>query len=216
MNIKAVIFDLDGTLLDTIDDLTDSMNLVLRENQYPEHDREKYNYFVGNGGRKLVERALPESERNEKSIDTCLKRWKEIYEVSSTIKTKLYPGIENMLLKLKELRIPIAILSNKPHEEVLKLVSHYFDERQFVHISGQKEHIPHKPAPDGVYIILDQLNVSPESCLFVGDTPVDMKTADATGMKSVGVSWGFRPVQELKENGADYIIEDPDQLLPLL
>lgn len=216
MNIQTVIFDLDGTLLDTLDDLTNSMNRVLHENQYPEHNREKYNYFVGNGGRTLVERALPESERNEQSIDKYLKRWKEIYDASSTVNTKLYPGIANMLLKLKELRISIAILSNKPHKEVLKLVSYYFDERQFVHISGQKDHIPHKPAPDGVHLILDQLKVSPESCLFVGDTPVDVKTAKASDMKSVGVSWGFRPAEELLENGADYIIDEPDQLLSLL
>lgn len=216
MNIDAVIFDLDGTLLDTIDDLSDSMNRVLRENRYPEHAREKYNFFVGDGGRKLVERSLPESARDEISIEKYLKQWKEIYKESCTVKTELYPGIANLLLKLKELRIPVAILSNKPHDEVMKVVSHYFDDTQFSAISGQKDHIPLKPAPDGVFVILEELKALPESCLFVGDTSVDMKTAKNAGMKAVGVSWGFRPVKELKENGADYIIDEPDQLLRLL
>ncbi len=216
MNTQAVIFDLDGTLLNTIDDLADSMNQILRKEGFPEHSREQYNYFVGNGQRKLIERSLPESECSEENILKYMKQWKDIYKESCTVKTKLYPGIADMLLKLKELRIPIAILSNKPHDEVMKVVLHYLDEKQFSAISGQKNHIPHKPAPDGVFIILEELKALPEFCLFVGDTPVDIETAAASGMKSVGVSWGFRPVNELKEAGADYMIESPDQLISLL
>lgn len=216
MKTQAVIFDLDGTLLDTIDDLADSMNKVLKNEGFPQHARDKYNYFVGNGQRKLVERTIPELERSEENILKYMKQWKDIYKKSCTVKTKLYPGIATMLLKLKELRIPIAILSNKPHEEVMKLVSFYLDDRQFSAISGQKEHIPHKPAPDGVFIILEELKALPEFCLFVGDTPVDMETAAVSGMKSVGVSWGFRPAAELNEAGADYIIDDPEELLSLL
>ncbi|MBI9099597.1 MAG: HAD family hydrolase [Spirochaetaceae bacterium] len=216
MNTEAVIFDLDGTLLNTIDDLADSMNQVLHENSLPEHDRDKYFYFVGNGARKLVERALPEGWGDEKSVEKFLNRYREVYGERWNRKTRLYSGIEDLLLKLRELQIPLAILSNKPHKDVLKVVAHYFDNTLFSVIAGQKEHLPHKPSPDGVFLILKELNVLRENCLFVGDSSVDMQTAVNGGLKAVGVSWGFRSVKELREYGADFIIDDPLELLFLL
>jgi phosphoglycolate phosphatase len=216
MKTEAVIFDLDGTLLDTLDDLCDSANFVLEQNGYPTHDREKYSYFVGNGARKLIERALPENQRGKESVEIYLGQWRRAYKSRWNNKTKPYDGINDMLLKLRELRIPMAVLSNKTHNEVLKIMDFYFDDSLFFSIDGQQDHIPHKPAPDGVYTICEKLGVKPENCLFVGDTSVDMETAKISGMKAVGVSWGFRPVEELLENGADYIINHPSELLPLI
>lgn len=216
MNTDAVLFDLDGTLLNTLDDLADSMNSVLKENNLPVHGVEQYCYFVGNGAFKLVERALPEDRRTEDEVNKFLGLYREVYGRSWNIKTELYSGISDLLLKLRELRIPLAVLSNKPHTDVLKVVGHYFDDNLFSAIAGQRDSIPQKPAPDGVFEILEELKVLPENCLFLGDSSVDMKTANAAGVKAVGVTWGFRTVDELRENGADYIIDEPEQLLSLL
>ncbi len=216
MDIKAIIFDLDGTLLNTIDDLADSMNQVLKESGFPVHDVDEYLYFVGNGARILVERALPEDQRDSSSIDKYLIRYRENYRNNWNNKTLPYAGIDIMLAKLKPLGLTLAILSNKPHNDVLKCTSYYFDETIFSSIAGQKDSVPHKPAPDGALIIAKELRLQPENCLFVGDSSVDMKTAKAAGMIAVGVSWGFRIREELLENGADYIIDSPEELLGLV
>ena len=216
MNTETVIFDLDGTLLNTLEDLADSMNRVLKVHSLPEHNSESYKHFVGNGARKLVERALPVHLRDSDTVDKYLREYRSVYDNNWRNKTELYSGIADMLVKLRELRIPIAILSNKPHSDVLKVVAHFFDDTTFSAISGQRDHIPHKPAPDGVFVIMEELKVLPDFCLFVGDSSVDMQTAKNSGMKAVGVSWGFRTVGELLENGADHIIDDPQELLSLL
>lgn len=216
MKTEAVIFDLDGTLLDTLEDLGDSMNSVLKENGFPQHRSDNYSYFIGNGARKLVERALPEGHKDELSVNRYLVEWLAAYGQWWNVKTKPYVGIMDMLLKLRELRIPLAILSNKPHDDVLKLVAHYFDDSLFSSITGQKDHIPHKPSPDGAFLICEQFGVLPDKCIFVGDTSVDMETAKVAGMTAIGVSWGFRPVRELLESGADSIINKPEELLSLL
>ena len=216
MNIEAIIFDLDGTLLNTIEDLADSMNQVLAEYNFPIHDTDKYFYFIGNGARTLVERALPEDQRNENDISRYLMRYRDIYREKWNVKTKQYAGIEELLSKLKVLNLPMAILSNKPHSDVKKCVDYFFENSAFSIIAGQKDFIPHKPEPDGVHLIIEELKVKPENCLFVGDSSVDMKTAKASGTKAVGVSWGFRSKEELLENGADFIIDEPLDLLSLL
>ncbi len=216
MDIEAIIFDLDGTLLNTIDDLADSMNHVLKENSLPVHDVDKYLYFVGNGARKLVERALPEGQRDCGLIDEYLIRYRENYKKNWNNKTLPYTGVDKMLSELKVLGMTLAILSNKPHKDVLKCASYYFDETIFSSIAGQKDSIPHKPAPDGALIIAKELGLLPENCIFVGDSSVDMETAKAAGMVAVGVSWGFRTREELLENGADFIIDRPEELLGLV
>lgn len=216
MKCKAVIFDLDGTLLDTIDDLADSANQILGEAGFSLFDRDKYFYFVGNGARTLIERILPEGKRDDRQVEAFLDRFSTVYGARQFDKTKPYAGIEEMLLKLGELRLPIAILSNKPEKFVRQIAGHYFKEGLFAVIAGQKDDVPHKPAPDGALAIAGQLNLSPETCFFVGDTSVDMETAKNAGMTAVGVSWGFRTVDELRKHGADYIIDSPDQLFALL
>ncbi|MGL1890734.1 MAG: HAD family hydrolase [Spirochaetaceae bacterium] len=216
MKIEAIIFDLDGTLLNTLDDLAGSMNKVLEENSLPTHPSSSYLYFIGGGAKKLVESALPETERTPELIDKYLNRYRDIYRENWNVNTKLYDDIESMLIKLKSLNVPIAVLSNKPHSDVLKCVDYYFKPETFLSVAGQKDSIPHKPAPDGAFNIVNELNVNVENTIFVGDSSVDMKTAKAAKMIAVGVSWGFRTTEELLKNGADHIINNPGQLLSLL
>lgn len=216
MNISAIIFDLDGTLLNTIDDLAGSMNKVLEENNFPTHPTSSYLYFIGNGAKSLVERALPENMRTPVLLEKYLNRYRDIYRKNWNIKTKPYNDVESMLTSIQNLNIPMAVLSNKPHSDVLKCIDYYFDPKTFLEVSGQKDNIPHKPAPDGAFNIADTLKVKTDTTIFVGDSSVDMKTAKAAGMIAVGVSWGFRTTKELSENGADHIIDNPHELLTLL
>lgn len=216
MKIDAIIFDLDGTLLNTIDDLAGSMNKVLEENSFPTHPTSSYFYFIGNGARSLVERALPEEKREPVLLDKYLARYRDIYRENWNVETKLYDEIDDMLVSVQNLNIPMAILSNKPHSDVLKCIDHYFEFETFMEVAGQQGAIPHKPAPDGAFKIAKTLNVNTERTIFVGDSSVDMKTAKAAGMIAVGVSWGFRTTEELLENGADHIIDKPHELLALL
>lgn len=217
MKYEAVIFDMDGTLLDTIDDIADSANQILKDEGYPEHPVSSYCQFVGNGARKLMERALPhEHSSNGRLIDRLLEKFRDVYKARQFNKTDLYDGIANMLEELKGRGIPMAILSNKPHSFVVEIAKHYFDESLFVSIAGQKENMEAKPAPEGAVLAARALNVPESGCLFVGDSSVDMQTAVNAGMTAVGVSWGFRSVEELKAHGADHIIDSPGQLLSLV
>lgn len=215
MKFKAVIFDMDGTLLNTIDDITDASNRILRKMGYPVHPRESYFQFVGNGTRKLIERALPEEACSEKLVDKLLKDFSVGYRTVQYNKTDLYKGITETLTELKERCIPMAILSNKPDLMVQEIGGHFFQPGLFISMAGQKEHIPAKPDPEGAYIAARQLGVAPENCLFVGDSSVDMDTAVNAGMTGVGVSWGFRSVEELKAHKAVYIIDSPQELISL-
>ncbi|MBN2658400.1 MAG: HAD-IA family hydrolase [Spirochaetales bacterium] len=215
MKFDAVIFDMDGTLLDTIDDIADAANRVLREAGYPEHPRDSYFLFVGNGARKLMERALPAGDLQEDLVDRLLMEFRSVYHSVQYNKTDLYDGIADLLSKLKALGIPLAIVSNKPDDMVKEIAAHYFDEDLFVSIAGQKDHIPAKPDPEGALAAARDLGVKPAGCLFVGDSSVDMDTAFNAGMTGVGVSWGFRSVVELKAHGAGHIIDSPEQLLSL-
>ena len=215
MKIDGLIFDLDGTLLNTINDLANSMNIVLEENNFLTHPTESYLYFIGDGAKKLVERALPKEERIPQRIDLHLQRFREVYSKNWNVETKLYDGIDTMLIAIKKLKIPIGLLSNKPHVDVLKCVDYYFESETFSSVSGQKDSIPHKPAPNGAFIVARELNIKPINTIFVGDSSVDMKTAKAAGMIAVGVSWGFRTTKELLENGANHIIHEPKELLKI-
>lgn len=216
MKVNAIIFDLDGTLLNTINDISESMNRVLIENNLPIHPTKSYFNFIGNGALKLVERAVPNEKNHKILLDTYLKRYREIYEENWNIETKPYKDIDLMLASLKHLEIPISVLSNKPHSDVLKCIEYFFETNTFAEVSGQKNGIPHKPAPDGVFNIINKLGVNKKETIFVGDSSVDIKTAKAACITSVGVSWGFRTKEELLDNGADYIIDNPLELLKII
>ncbi len=214
--IQLVIFDLDGTLLDTIDDLAVSANYALRTHGYPEHKLSAYRFFVGNGITKLIERALPEEARQESTILKLREEFVEYYQRHKTDLTHPYPGIPELLKELQSRHIQLAVASNKYHQGTLELIYHFFGQDLFSIVLGQRENIPVKPNPAIVYDILQHTGAGKEVTLYVGDSGVDMQTAANSGLTSVGVSWGFRPRQELEENGACHIIDQPQQLCTLL
>lgn len=212
----AVVFDLDGTLLDTLDDLADSMNAVLARFGHPLHEREAYKYFVGDGMDKLVERALPPSERNPSVISHCLKAMQEEYGLRWNRKTRPYPGIPELLDALSGGGIPLTILSNKPHEATVAAVAELLPRWEFRIVLGAKPSLPKKPDPAGALVIAQALGIPPERFYYLGDTGTDMQTAVRAGMTPVGVLWGFRTEEELKDNGASIILQRPADLLSYL
>jgi len=216
MNFKAVIFDLDGTLIDTIDDLADSMNSVLLASGFPTHETNKYKYFVGDGMKNLVKRALPEGDYDDSIIEEYLRQMKEQYAKNWAAKSKPYSGIPELLDSLERLQIPKAVLSNKAHEFTVEVIKELLPKWNFDFVYGERQGITRKPDPSGALEIVNNLGLKPEDILYVGDTSTDMKTAKNAGMYAVGVLWGFREEAELLEHGADSIIAEPLKLLELL
>ncbi len=216
MGIKAIIFDLDGTLVDSIDDLADSMNTVLREMKFPEHPVSSYYTFVGMGIRKLVVDALPVFHRDEKTVEECFERMTQLYEQNINNKTRLYPGIEEMLDSVVKNGVSISVLSNKADNLTKKVVYKVLKKWNFDFVMGPGSDSKRKPNPENVLHISTSLGVDPTEVAYVGDTGTDMKTANKADMLAVGVLWGFRSEKELRENGADKIIETPKQLSELV
>ncbi len=213
---RAVIFDLDGTLLDTLEDIADSMNRVFADRGLPTHPVEDYRYFVGSGAEELAWRALPEEQRNREMIAELVNGFQTSYRSTWNVKTRPYPGIERMLERLREEKIPTAVFSNKPQEFTVLGVKEYFPGHPFAAVLGQREGVPLKPDPAGAAKIGKTLGLDPRDILFLGDTGVDMETARGAGNFPVGVSWGFRPVAELREHGAEVIIDRPEEIFDLL
>ena len=216
MIIQAVIFDLDGTLLDTLADLADAVNRVLSANGYPRHPEQDYRWFVGDGSAMLITRALPPDCRNTENVQACLERFIADYNQHWHQKTAPYPGIKELLETLQTRRLKLAVVTNKPHRFAEKMIVHYFSKGSFDPIFGQREGLPKKPDPAQALAAARQMAVAPQDCLFVGDSAVDIETARRAGMPSIGAGWGFRPKSELIEAGADYIIDHPKDLLPLI
>lgn len=215
MKAKLVIFDLDGTLLDSIDDLAASTNHALQLHGYPQHERAAYRYFVGNGVRKLIERALPEDARQADNINRLLQDFLAYYQTHKTVYTRPYQGIPETLAQLHAAGIQLAVASNKYHQGTLELIHHYFGEKLFSIVLGQREGVPVKPDPAIVHDILTQTALPASRTLYVGDSGVDMQTAINSRLTSIGVTWGFRPRTELEANSANYIINSPSELLPI-
>jgi len=211
---KTIIFDLDGTLLDSIEDIAISMNKVLKELNLPIHKIEDYKYFVGSGVDVLVENALKESSQDMKKEVSA--RFKKEYDQKLHENTKPYEGIYELLDELKKLDYNLAVLSNKPHDFTVQYVDYLFKDYGFKEVQGQKVEVPRKPDPIGAINIAKALNIPCEEIFFVGDTLVDMKTAKSAGMKAIGVLWGFRDEKELNENGADFIVKHPLDILEIV
>ena len=212
----TVIFDLDGTLLDTLEDLADSVNTVLGERGWPPHAVDAYRYFVGDGAATLIHRVLPVDRRTPEEESLCLGRFRAVYAQKWNSKSRPYPGIAEMLAALAAGGVRMAVLSNKPHDATEQCVRELLKGIRFDAIQGQDAMIPKKPAPDGALRIARTFGVEPRDILYLGDTATDMQTAVHAGMIPIGALWGFRTAQELQEHGARRLIRHPADFLPLL
>jgi phosphoglycolate phosphatase len=213
---KLVIFDLDGTLLNTIDDLAHSANYALQLHHYPTHPVEAYRFFVGNGMNKLIERALPETDRLEETIQRVKSDFMEYYSAHSTEHTHPYPGITLLLEQLMQRNITLAVASNKVHSATEHLIQRFFPHIDFRIVLGQREDFPTKPDPAIVDEILSKTSIAREETLYVGDSGVDMTTAQNAGVRAVAVLWGFRPKAELEAKGATRFASTTEEVLLFL
>jgi phosphoglycolate phosphatase len=216
MFYKAVLFDMDGTLLDTLTDIANATNRVLSERGFPTHDEATYRYFVGEGAPNLIEKCLPEKARDTSTISECLDRFLEKYNSSYNENTRLYEGIGSMLNSLTEMGIKLTILSNKPNHLTQLCADQYLSRWTFEKVYGVREGVPRKPDPAGAWDIAKEIRLPAGEFLYLGDTSTDMKTANQAGMRAIGVSWGFHPVEELLKSGAKAIIYHPRELIELL
>lgn len=215
-DIRAVLFDLDGTLLDTLTDLAESMNAVLTGLGFSTHPRDAYRYFVGDGLEILASRVLPEASRNQAMIQRCAAGMRDEYQGRWADQTKPYEGIAELLDSLTDRRLSLNILSNKPDDFTRLMVSHFLSAWQWAAVRGARSATPKKPNPDGAMAIAGQLGLAPHHFLYLGDTNTDMQTAIAAGMMPVGALWGFRTKAELEEAGAQAVLPHPLDLLQLI
>ncbi len=215
MSVKAVIFDLDGTLLDTLEDIAISVNHVLKEYKKEPIELEKFRHLVGKGALQLIKDVLP--NENQKSIKEALELFEKVYAKQYDKNTKLYEGIGKLLTFLKKRGCKLAILSNKPDSFTKLCAIKYLRKWDFEVVFGIRENIPKKPAPDGVYDIFQTLHVEAKESVYVGDTDIDMITAKRANIEnSIGVLWGFRDEKELRQNGAKYIVSSPKEMISLI
>lgn len=211
MAYRAAVFDLDGTLLNTLADLADSGNELLASYGMAPHPEPAFRYFVGNGSRKLMERILP--GKSPEQIDEALGRYKAIYEKHLTAKTTPYEGISETLSALKARGVRMAVCTNKHISAAEALIRKYFPADTFDAFEGDRPGVPRKPDPAHVRIVLEKMGVRPEETVYLGDSGVDMQTAVNAGTLPVGVLWGFREKDELMENGAQILLSKPSELL---
>jgi phosphoglycolate phosphatase len=216
IKFKAVLFDLDGTLLDTLGDLANSMNSVLARLGYPQHPINSYRYFVGDGMRKLAERVLPESDRVSQNIDLCYQGMRVEYAKRWAQTTRPYDGIPQLLAELDKRGIKKVVLSNKPDDMTKLTIEKLLPDFKFDIVQGVSDKIGPKPDPTGACAISKELGLSPSEFLYLGDTNTDMQTAKNVGMYPVGAAWGFRDADELKASGAKAIVQNPIDVISLL
>lgn len=213
---KLVIFDLDGTLLNTIADLAAATNYALTQFGYPTHTTDAYRFFVGNGINKLFERALPETARTPENVLRIRSKFVPYYNVHNADLSRPYPGIENLLNLLQQHHIQIAVASNKYQEATAKLIGQYFPNIHFTAVFGQRDNVPTKPDPQVVNEIIQLAGVCKEEVVYIGDSGVDMQTGLNAQVTTIGVCWGFRPKSELQEFHPDYLAEKPEEIAQFL
>lgn len=214
---KACIFDLDGTLTDTLDSLTFSVNKTLKEMELPQITREQCRMFVGNGSKVLLEKALKAAGDKEASrLEEALTRYERIFRTGCTYHVVPYDGIPGLLEALKAAGMKIAVLSNKPDQNAHSVVEEIFGKGTFDWIQGQKEGVPRKPDPSAALLIAKELGADPSETLYVGDSEVDIATGMAAKMETIGVSWGFRTREALREAGAGLIIDSPEEIMEFI
>lgn len=213
--MSAVLFDLDGTLIDSLADIGNALNDILTEMGLPAHPLEEYRSLVGDGAAELVRRALPSSHRDTLCADV-LARYRSHYRSHLVVSTKPYGGVESMLEVLEASDIPKAIVTNKPHDAALEIAERVLGRFRWAAVLGQRDGVPHKPHPEGALSVATLLEIDPAQCFFVGDTDTDMHTATRAGMIPVGCLWGFRSRLELERSGARYLISHPSELPELV
>lgn len=213
--IKACIFDLDGTLADTLDSMAYVTNIIMEKFGLKTLPVDNFRYYSGEGANMLIRRALKDAGDPELAhYDEGQKLYREMFEADPMYKVVPYKGMQETLKKLKEHGMKLAVCSNKPHPAAVKVIAQLFD-GEFDMVVGQSEAIRRKPAPDGPLMVAEKFGVKPEECMYVGDTSTDMKTGKAAGMYTVGALWGFRDRKELNENGADLVAEKPTDLVKI-
>jgi phosphoglycolate phosphatase len=215
MRFEGVLFDLDGTLADTLEDLADAMNRVLSGEGLPEHRYAEYQRMIGHGIHQLVSAALPADRRDEPTVDRCLAQMMADYGEHSLTKTHPYADVPELLDALRARGLKVAVLSNKADEPTRRIVAALFASGAFDAVAGARTDVPLKPDPAGALRAAASLGLDPGRMLYVGDSPTDMRTALAAAMTPVGVSWGFRTRGELVEAGASVVIDHPLELLAL-
>jgi phosphoglycolate phosphatase len=215
MKFKGVIFDLDGTLVNSLEDIADAMNSVLQDLNYPTHSYDDYQYFIGSGLRNLVSKSLPENHNDENQIERCYDLMVEVYRDNCTNQTKPYNGIVELLDELKSRNIKLSVFSNKA-DALTKEITAFLFPGYFDPIVGLSIESLKKPNPFEAIEISKSLELKPEEMIFVGDSGIDMQTATNANMFAVGVLWGYRPEEELMANGANHILNHPLDLIPIL
>ena len=206
---KAVLFDLDGTLLDTLQDIASAANRVMEKHGFPVHPVDAYRFFIGHGSRTLAERALPPDRRHAEIVDQCTAEFLETYDAGWDRATRPFDGIYDMLDFLVKKGVRLAVLSNKAHVFTVQCVARFFERYEFDVVLGQQEGLPLKPDPAGALKVVWEMNLEPRDFIYVGDSATDMKTARAAGIYAVGVLWGLRDEAELKAAGADKLVSSP-------
>ncbi|MDD2437701.1 MAG: HAD family hydrolase [Massilibacteroides sp.] len=213
---RLVIFDLDGTLLNTIADLAASTNYALSQHGFPTHETSSYNFFVGNGINKLFERALPEGEKTEANIRLIRETFLPYYDKHLNDHSRPYPGIPELLAALQQKNILLAVASNKYQAASEQLIRHFFPEIRFTIVLGQREGVPPKPDPTIVREILHHTGIAKEDAIYVGDSGVDMQTILNSKIDGIGVTWGFRPQKELEAYAPKHIVDKAEEILRIL
>jgi len=216
IRFRAILFDLDGTLLDTLTDIADSMNAALQRFGFPSHPVEAYRYFVGDSVSSLVRRTLPKEHLNDENIDRCQSFMLDEYSRRWSVNTKPYPQIPELLSELEERNVPKAVLSNKPDNFTKLTVKELLSGFSFDIVQGVNDDVKRKPDTAAALGIAEKLKIAPADFLYLGDTNTDMQTAVAAGMYPAGALWGFRTAEELKENGAKILVEKPLDVLKIL
>ncbi len=216
IEFRAILFDLDGTLLDTLADIANAANAALRRLGLPTHSIDKYRYFVGDGAGCLAQRVLGQAGRDEKMLERCRQSIAEEYQKCWSENTRPYPGVPELLAEMEARGVPMAVLSNKPHDATATVIEFFFPGNPFRIVRGARPGVPIKPDPTAALQIAAELHVEPQRLIYLGDTDTDMKTAVAAGMFPAGALWGFRTADELSAAGARILLKTPAEVTTLL
>lgn len=212
---KGIIFDLDGTLLDTLTDLSNSVNQVLKANDFPTHSKDDYRQLIGKGFKDLITRSMPDNI-NEECVEKGLTQFLEIYDQDYMKETKPYDGIMELLINLQNLGIKLAVNSNKRNDYTNELIKNNFSNIHFIECFGERKEVPKKPDPTSAFELRNLMDLKSEEILYIGDSKTDIQTAKNANMDSIGVLWGFRGLKELQANGATYIAKTPADILMIV